>query len=192
MAAAPTPEHRLTAAPVAYAGIATRGMALVIDAALSQGLFVIGAAMLGLIGSLVEGLRSGWVAPTLLSGGWALTVTGYFVGFWSITGQPPGMRLMHVRVVARDGRPPSVARSLVRLVGLILSIIPLFAGFLPVLVDDRRRGLADMLAGTVVLYADHALPVGSLAHDPAPEDVELAIDDTSSRPGLTARFHPDG
>jgi uncharacterized RDD family membrane protein YckC len=40
------------------------------------------------------------------------------------------------------------------LVGLVLSIVPLFAGFLPVLFSERRRGLADFMAGTVVVYAD--------------------------------------
>ena len=43
-----------------------------------------------------------------------------------------------------------------------MSIIPLFAGFLPVLVDDRRRGLLDMIAGTVVVYAEAGLPVETL------------------------------
>ena len=61
----------------------------------------------------------------------------------------------------RDGSPPSVGRALVRLVGLVLAIVPLFAGFLPVLFDRRRRGLQDYLARTVVLYADRSLaPVG--------------------------------
>ena len=52
------------------------------------------------------------------------------------------------------GRPPSIARSLVRLVGLVLAIVPMFAGFIPVLFTERRRGLPDFLAGTVVLYDD--------------------------------------
>jgi hypothetical protein len=42
------------------------------------------------------------------------------------------------------------------LVGLALAIIPLFAGFLPVLVDPRRRGLPDFLAGTVVVHVPDA------------------------------------
>ncbi len=159
-------------------------MALVIDAALSQGLFVIGAALLGLVGSLVGDLKKDWLAAILLTGGWAITMTVYFVGFWVFAGETPGMRLMHVRVVGRDGRPPSLWRGIVRLVGLVLSIIPLFAGFLPVLVDDRRRSLADMLAGTVVLYADRTLPVAAVAARPvAADDATLAIDDMSSQPG---------
>jgi hypothetical protein len=39
----------------------------------------------------------------------------------------------------------------VRWIGILLSIVPCFAGFLPVLVDDRRRGLADLLARTMVV-----------------------------------------
>jgi uncharacterized RDD family membrane protein YckC len=42
--------------------------------------------------------------------------------------------------------------------GLALAIVPLFAGFLTVLVDDRRRGLHDILAGTVVVHAGAAGP----------------------------------
>ena len=36
--------------------------------------------------------------------------------------------------------------------GSILAIIPLGAGFIPVLIDDRRRALQDFMAGTVVIY----------------------------------------
>jgi uncharacterized RDD family membrane protein YckC len=61
---------------------------------------------------------------------------------------------MHLQVVTPDGMPPSVYRSLVRFVGLILAIVPLFAGFLPVLFDSRRRGLQDFLSGTVVIDSD--------------------------------------
>ena len=42
-------------------------------------------------------------------------------------------------------------RALARFGALLLAALPLLAGFLPVLVDDRRRGLHDMLAGTVVV-----------------------------------------
>ena len=48
---------------------------------------------------------------------------------------------------------PSAFRSLLRLAGLILAIIPFFAGFLPALFDRRRRALPDFVAGTTVVYA---------------------------------------
>jgi uncharacterized RDD family membrane protein YckC len=63
------------------------------------------------------------------------------------------MYLMGVRVTNARGDRPSFLRSAVRLVGLVFSIFILFAGFLPVLFDSKRRGLADFLAGTVVRIA---------------------------------------
>lgn len=138
--------------PTEYAGLATRGVALVVDALLAQLIFLIGGALIGLVASLFGRLRPEWLVGALAGAAWLLVVATYFVGFWSSTGQTPGMRLMRLRVVDRGGAPPSAGRSLIRLVGLALAIIPLFAGFLPVLFDDRRRALQDLLAGTVVRY----------------------------------------
>jgi uncharacterized RDD family membrane protein YckC len=91
----------------------------------------------------------------LLSSGWLVVVATYFVLFWSTAGQTPGMRLLRIRVRSRSDRAaPSVSRSVVRFVGLLLAIVPLFAGFIPVLFSKERRGLPDFLAGTVVVYDD--------------------------------------
>jgi len=49
-------------------------------------------------------------------------------------------------------------RSLLRFVALTLAAIPLFAGFLPILFDDRRRGLQDLIARTVVVDASEDKP----------------------------------
>jgi uncharacterized RDD family membrane protein YckC len=140
------------AEPVPYGGIATRGAALAVDALLVTLIFLIGGALIGLVASLFGKLRPEWLVGLLVGSGWLLLVATYFIGFWSTTGQTPGMRLMRLRVVDAAGAPPSGGRSLVRLVGLALAIIPLFAGVLPALFDDRRRALQDFLARTVVLY----------------------------------------
>jgi uncharacterized RDD family membrane protein YckC len=137
-----------------YGGIATRAIALATDAALTGVIFMSIVGIAALVASLVGGLRPAWLVGALLASGWLLVAGTYFVLFWSSAGQTPGMRLLHVRVFGREGKPPSVGRSLVRLVGLALSIVPLFAGFVPVLFTEHRRGLADFLAGTVVLYED--------------------------------------
>jgi uncharacterized RDD family membrane protein YckC len=77
------------------------------------------------------------------------------VTFWSTTGQTPGSRLLRIRVCrANDGGVLRPRRSLLRLAGLVLAAIPLGAGFLPILVDNRRRGIQDMLAGSVVVGVD--------------------------------------
>ena len=143
----------LSAAPVTYGGIATRGVGLGIDAALANLIVLCVGALLGLVGSLVGGdLHPQWLAALLAAIGWLLAVGLYFTVFWSTTGQTPGMRLMGLRVVAADGEPPHFFRAIVRLIGLGLAIIPLFAGFLPVLFDSRRRALQDFLARTVVIH----------------------------------------
>jgi uncharacterized RDD family membrane protein YckC len=96
----------------------------------------------------------------LLASGWALLASGYFVLFWSGAGQTPGMRLFRLRLYGRSGRPPSLGRAVLRAVGTLIAIIPLFAGYLPVLFNERRRGLPDFLAGTVVVYEDAVPPHG--------------------------------
>lgn len=137
-----------------YAGIATRAAALAIDALAALSIFVLGSAVFALIASLVGGIRPHWLAGSLLGVGWIVVAGGYFVLFWSAAGQTPGMRLMRLRVVRPGGGGLSAGRAIVRAVGLALAIIPLFAGFIPALFDERRRALPDYLAGTVVLYDD--------------------------------------
>lgn len=145
-------------ARVPYAGLATRAVALAIDAAIAQAIVFAGGAVIALVLSLVGEARLDSGERILAAVAWAAVVGGYFVVFWSTAGQTPGMRWMSLRVSDVHGDVPGVGRSLVRVVGLALAIIPLGAGFIPVLVDDRRRGLHDLLAGTVVFYADVAAP----------------------------------
>jgi uncharacterized RDD family membrane protein YckC len=135
-----------------FAGIATRAAALAIDASVIVVAFASLAAVAGVIASLVGGLRPEWLAGILLGSGLALLAGGYFVLFWSGAGQTPGMRLLHLRVRGRTGDPPSFSRAVVRAVGTLIAIVPFFAGYLPVLFDERRRGLPDFLAGTEVVY----------------------------------------
>jgi uncharacterized RDD family membrane protein YckC len=140
-----------------YAGIASRGVALAIDVAIAQVIVFAGGAVFALVGSLVGGLQiDTTLERAIAAAAWAITVATYFVLFWSTAGQTPGMRLLALRVVGPDGGHPGVWRSIVRLIGLGLAIIPLFAGFLPVLFDSRRRALQDYLARTVVRYEPEA------------------------------------
>ena len=140
-----------------YAGVATRTSALATDAALTIVIWMSLVGLGALISTLVGSLRPEWLVGVLLASGWTLVVGGYFVLFWSSAGQTPGMRLLRLRVRGPTGNPPSISRSLVRFVGLVLAIVPLFAGFLPILFTERRRGLPDLLAGTVVVY-EHRQP----------------------------------
>jgi uncharacterized RDD family membrane protein YckC len=146
--------RRERAVRTTFAGIVTRALGLAADAFATILLYLGIVGAVALIASLVGGLRPQWLVGTLLLVGWVLIAGGYFVLFWSSAGQTPGMRLLRLRVQTAAGNPPSVGRSIVRVIGLVLAIIPLFLGFVPVLFDERRRGLADFMAGTTVVYDD--------------------------------------
>ena len=137
----------------AFAGVASRGTALVVDALVIVTATVAVGAAAGLVGALVGGVHPQWLAQLLLSLAAIAVAVGYFSLFWSTVGQTPGMRLLNVRVVPQhDGARLGPWRALVRTFGLALAIIPCFLGFLPALFDARRRALPDYLAGTVVVY----------------------------------------
>jgi uncharacterized RDD family membrane protein YckC len=135
-----------------YAGIASRAVALAVDVAIAHVIVFAGGAVLALVASLVGDLKLDTLGRILAAVAWTAVVASYFIVFWTTAGRTPGMRLMGLRVLDPDGGHPGAVRATVRLIGLALAIIPLFAGFLPVLVDDRRRALQDFMARTVVVY----------------------------------------
>ncbi|MGH7186158.1 MAG: RDD family protein, partial [Pseudomonadota bacterium] len=76
----------------------------------------------------------------------------YFVGLWAWRGQTVGMMPFNMQVVAvSDGKKIDVVRGVLRYVGIILSIIPLFLGLIWVAFDSRKQGWHDKIAGTVVI-----------------------------------------
>ncbi len=133
----------------------TRAIAFAIDVALID----LGAASVAIVvglGLSALDVPSAVVTVAIAIGGVAFLAwsVGYFATFWSTTGQTPGARVMGVRVAcAGTGGPVRLRAAVVRLAGMVLAAIPLCAGFLLILIDDRRRGLQDRLARTVVVYA---------------------------------------
>lgn len=137
-----------------YVGLVTRTIAIVVDAAIINTVAAIVAAAAALVISIFP---LGHAAHTVLVavGGAAffVWVVAYFTTFWSTTGQTPGNRVMQIRVTSADGSGLKPRRALLRVIGLLLAAIPLFAGYVPILFNDRRRGLADWIADTVVVSA---------------------------------------
>jgi uncharacterized RDD family membrane protein YckC len=138
-----------------YAGLATRALALAVDALVINGVALLVAVVVGLCLSIFDIPDS--VRNVLVAVGAVLTLiwsVAYFVLFWSANGQTPGNRLMEIRVLdGRTGRPPRQPRALLRVILLELSALLLFIPMLLVLVDSRRRALHDRVARTVVVYA---------------------------------------
>ena len=88
-----------------FAGIVTRALALAVDVAATIGIHLLLVAVVALVASLVGGLRPQWLVGMLIGLAWILIAGGYFVLFWSTTGQTPGMRLFRLRVSQQGRRP---------------------------------------------------------------------------------------
>jgi uncharacterized RDD family membrane protein YckC len=120
-----------------------------------DGVALVVSLVVGLALNLVHASKTAVaVAATIGGVAFILWIVGYFVTFWTTTGQTPGSRVMGVRVVdEKTGRAPlRMRQALMRVVGCILSTLMLCAGFLLILVDNRRRGLHDRIGRTLVVY----------------------------------------
>jgi len=91
--------------------------------------------------------------------------TIYFPFFWILSGHTPGMFLMGVTVVTLDGGHVSFWRAVVRVIGFYLSAFVFFLGFIWILIDNRRQGWHDKLAGTCVIYKWPARPDETFLRD---------------------------
>jgi uncharacterized RDD family membrane protein YckC len=138
-----------------YEGLVTRGIAFTVDSALINLVALIVAVSAGLALSVLDPSNNAEKVALAVGGvAYVLWTIGYFVTFWSTTGQTPGHRLLQIRVCrAGDREVLRPRKALLRLGAMMLCAIPLFAGFLTILVDNRRRGIHDMVAGSVVVSA---------------------------------------
>jgi uncharacterized RDD family membrane protein YckC len=145
-----------------YVGLVTRAIAFGLDGAIINGVAIVTAAIVSLTFSVLS-LPDELTKVAVAGGGvaYALWAVGYFVTFWSTTGQTPGNRALRIRVRTASGGRMRPRRALLRFAGLTLAALPLFAGFLLILFDERRRGLHDRLARTVVVEADDEARVAS-------------------------------
>lgn len=105
--------------------------------------------------------KSGWLTtaiPAAVGVVIGLLPFAYFFITVAVTGRTLGKGLMGIRVVGKDGRQLPVVRALLRTVAYLISLVPLFAGFLWILIDKDRRGWHDHIAGSRVVFADNARP----------------------------------
>ena len=134
-----------------YIGLVTRLIAFALDAAVINVVAVLVGAVVALVVSILPTSEDRDKVLVAVGGvAFVLWLIGYFVAFWTTTGQTPGNRAMQIRVVRAGGTRLLPRHALVRLAGIVLSL-PLLAGFIPILFTERRRGLHDWLAGTVVV-----------------------------------------
>jgi uncharacterized RDD family membrane protein YckC len=155
------------------AGLMTRGLAIALDFGILNGIFVVVSGVIALTASFILGDTGHISTAGVLLGtlGWIIAWTIYLLFFWSLSGQTPGMRFLAIALEFQGSRRIGLRRAVRRLLGLVAAIIPLGAGFVPILFSERRRGLQDRIAETDVVYVEirpRAAPWSSLASDPKP------------------------
>jgi uncharacterized RDD family membrane protein YckC len=142
-----------------YAGAISRLLAVLLDAAILNGvLLLLSAAVALVVSALASGDQSGGTGAIAFgAAAWIASACAYLTLFWTLAERTPGMAFLGLRVLSVDGARLEPRQALRRLVGGALAALPLLLGFAGVLLDDRRRGWQDRLGQTVVLYADPAL-----------------------------------
>ena len=174
----PTPSWQIPAEPVGPApGVRFAGHGARLGAYLVDG-FLLGAvisiitvlALLPVLGTIIDRAAHQadyWSDPATwseLGSGIALVIVGfllvtvigllYFPFFWARGGQTPGMKVAGIRVVNdRDGSRIGWGPAILRLIGYWVSGAVFYLGFIWILIDGRRRGWHDLIAGTCVISA---------------------------------------
>ena len=145
--------------PVGYSGLITRAIAMNVDAVVVNAVALIVAGASALVTAMLPGSQKLHALEIAIAAFvYVIWVVAYFATFWSTTGQTPGARVMHIRVTRLDGGRLHAARAIARFGGTILAAIPLFAGFLPILVSPRRRAVNDWIGHSVVVQYEPDAP----------------------------------
>lgn len=136
------------------AGFVTRLLAYAADLVILAGIVALGGWIAVLADNTLEAI--GVEARVDLAAIYVLMIPIimglYFVTSWSLTGRTFGKSLMGLKVVGEKGRPPTIGRSVIRVLGYVLSAIAFWAGYWWVLIDDERKAWHDHMARTSVVY----------------------------------------
>lgn len=141
-----TPEG--IALPLRTAGPMPRAIAWAVDAAIRIGVIWIVSIPILFVGRSGRGLY----AIALFAVLWFYPVLFEVLR----DGQTPGKRVMQLRVVNANGTPVTWLASFLRNLLRTVDMLPVFYGFglVASLADARSRRLGDIVAGTLVVYAD--------------------------------------
>jgi uncharacterized RDD family membrane protein YckC len=84
--------------------------------------------------------------------GLGLWIYLYFFGTWALAAKSPGMAVLGLRVVRRDGSPVRPRQAALRALTLPLGAATAGIGYVGIVIGRERRALHDVLAGTTVVY----------------------------------------
>jgi uncharacterized RDD family membrane protein YckC len=134
-----------------YAGFWRRVAAYLIDSILVG----IVSGGVGLVIGMVAGASGGDVGPGVNAAAQLLSIliaVAYFAGMESSTSQATlGKMALGCKVTDLNGRRISLGRAIGRYFAKILSAIIFLIGFIMVAFTQKKQGLHDMIAGTLVV-----------------------------------------
>lgn len=147
-----TPEH--IAFRYQLAGPARRAAAYVVDLIVRGAILLLTALVILATSSVATADFAGFETGAMLLVFFALE-WGYFVTFDVLSdGASPGKKAFQLRVIHQDGRPITLADSILRNLLRAADLLPMFyaVGVLSMMFDKKFRRLGDFVAQTVVIY----------------------------------------
>ena len=135
------------------AGPAARSLAWTIDMLIAIACYIAMGTTLGLLG--LFGMENVWQGVLLL---FLFFFNWFYNVFFEMSrhGATPGQRVMGLKVASVSGGPVRLPQSLIRNLLRVIDFMPAlyFFGFLSTLCNGRFQRLGDLVADTVVVYAE--------------------------------------
>lgn len=135
------------------AGPAIRSLAWTIDLCIAFACYIAASLLFGMLG--VFGMENIWLGLLLL---FIFLFNWFYNVFFEMSrhGATPGQRYLGIKVASVSGAPARLPQSLIRNLLRTIDFMPGFYlfGFLCTLCNKRFQRLGDLVADTVVVYAD--------------------------------------
>lgn len=152
---------RMEVLPCRLVGFAPRLVAFMLDLVVINmlaGVFTLGGLIAYIKGSLPHQdtpllFQNVDVYAPLFFASFILVSMTYFTYFHGISGQTPGKMIMGLRVVSKDGGLLGHRRAMLRWIGYFFSSAFLNLGFLWIIIDRKKQGWHDKLAGSLVIWS---------------------------------------
>ena len=164
------------------AGPAVRALAWLIDLCIAVGCYFVASLVIGIAGSITGAeFGQGLMFLFMFLFNWFYNVF-FEMGKHQAT---PGQRGMGLKVASVSGAPPRLPQSLIRNLLRVIDMLPVgyFVGLICTLCNRRFQRLGDLVADTVVVYADgkqSATPEFSVKASPVAPPVALSREEQAA------------
>jgi uncharacterized RDD family membrane protein YckC len=159
------------------AGIGSRSLAAMIDYLAIGGIGI----LLAIVCLLIAAAGAAVLATLLGLTGAFIDLWGYFVIYETVwSGQTPGKRAVHIRVMKSTGYPIGFVEAVIRNLVRIIDFLPSFygVGIITMFISPQARRLGDYAAGTVVVKEQVQVRLADLS---VPPDTSLRATAPPSR-----------